>query len=413
MGSFNAICALSGLPILPGDPVKLLFLTSSPYRNNNCCYNNDKMFVRTIPISGFYDDYGRIEYEKNHLTQLICDVFKQDIIYQPMGKNQYHEHALDSSFVFADLLNSALQGKLFVKDGYSLRSKSPKEVKKLDKRIPTGTRVQKILEKNNLPIAKNDKKLGFTAIPLKRGFVEVYFESSNYKLDKEEQLKTLIPLISKKYNTKIIYTVVSEQNTHPRLLVFPKDVSILNNFDSKMNEITSNESFKPFSRRALQVNSVLIREDVWNAYLNLNYGNYVLKPQELVDKFHNEVANKIKDELPENLSIKYTMSDLFRYCNIIPFQTMIDVHFKEAYKNENLTPEQKDEVLFLVGEVAYVEFIMNCINQMWNISAIGNQSPAWNVYEQLSNSFSNIIASEQKKEKQQEFEDLQHEDCII
>lgn len=409
MGSFNAICALSGLPILPGDPVKLLFMTSSPYRNNNCCYNNDKMFVRTIPISGFYDDYGCIEYENNYLTQLICDVFKQDIIYQPMGKNQYHEHALDSNFTFDDLLNSALQGKLFVKDGYSLRSKSPKEVKKLDKRIPTWTRVQKILEKNNIPIAKNDKKLGFTAIPLERGFVEVYFESVDYKLDKEEQLKTLIPLISKKYNAKIIYTIVSEKKTNPRLLVYPKNISILKNFYVKINKITSNEIYKPYTRSSLQVNRILIREDVWNAYLNINYGNYVLKPQEIVDKFHKEVADKLKDELPDNLSVKYSMYDIFRNFNLIPFQTMIDVHFKEAYVSNNLTKEQKDEVLFLAGEVSYIEFIMNCINQTWNIPAIGNQSPAWNVYEQLSNSFSSIIASEQKKEKQQEFEDSQDE----
>ena len=52
MGCWNETDALTQLPILPGDPVKLIVVTS---------HSDELTFPRCFPISGIYDDYGSIE----------------------------------------------------------------------------------------------------------------------------------------------------------------------------------------------------------------------------------------------------------------------------------------------------------------------------------------------------------------
>ena len=62
MGSWNETCAISNLPICPGDEVCWVLLTKSPYAvDSGGCYYDDFFFVRSLPIVGTYDDYGGIE----------------------------------------------------------------------------------------------------------------------------------------------------------------------------------------------------------------------------------------------------------------------------------------------------------------------------------------------------------------
>jgi hypothetical protein len=66
MGSWNETCAISNLPILAGDDVKLLLLKRSPYADDMGRYNGvanaTEQFIPILsPISGKYNDYGNIE----------------------------------------------------------------------------------------------------------------------------------------------------------------------------------------------------------------------------------------------------------------------------------------------------------------------------------------------------------------
>jgi hypothetical protein len=66
MGSWNETCAISNLPILAGDDIKLLLLKRSPYINDMGEYNGvsnaTEQFIPILsPINGKYDDYGGIE----------------------------------------------------------------------------------------------------------------------------------------------------------------------------------------------------------------------------------------------------------------------------------------------------------------------------------------------------------------
>ena len=387
MGSFNQVCALSGLPIQLGDRVKLLFLTQSPYLHGEC-YSNDKFFLRTVPINAIYDDYGNVDYEENYLTTLICEVFRGDIVYKPMGENQCHEYAVDKNFTFNDLLEASGQNRLQVCDGYELHKKSKK---KLDKRIPTWKRVEKVLEKNNLTISKKENVLGYSAIPLSKGVVKVIVHDSYDKDVIIQKLKDIQPLFDKKYQTKIVWDIVSEdyENRH-RLLIYPKDISLLNDFEQKFTKLTSNSIPKLMPSKPLNVKRILILEKVWNAYLNCNPNNV----QTLFDEFK-------KDSNYQRL--------LRKHYRDVPFQVSLDTHLELVIESGLFNEEQKDEMILSTCECIYIESILNAINKPWETTLHGSQSPSLEIHSSLLKSFNAIvyemITEKQRQEKEWESED--------
>ena len=84
MGSWDETCALSNLPIMPGEEVYWLILSRNVYHkfDKSGCYHNDFFFVRSIPLLGVYDDYGEIEIAEGE--EIICDSiirqYKQDVV---------------------------------------------------------------------------------------------------------------------------------------------------------------------------------------------------------------------------------------------------------------------------------------------------------------------------------------------
>ena len=401
MGSFNQICALSGLPIQPGDRVKLLFLTKSPYQDGEC-YSNDKFFVRTFPIDAVYDDYGNVDFEENRLTDIICEIFRGDIVCKPMGENQCHEYAVDKNFTFNDLLEASSQNKLQVYDGYGLAYKSKQ---KLDKRIPTWKRVEKVLEKNNLTISKKEDCLGYGTIPVSKGIVKVIFHNSYDKDVIIQKLKDIQPLFDKKYQTKITWNVVSKDyNDEYRLLVYPKDVSLLNDFEEKITKLTSNTTSSLRPVKPLKVKRILILEKVWNAYLNCEpekYSNFPKTAQIMFNDFKNNVSEKKRDSILDSIFTKYYRD--------VPFQISLDTHLEIAIKSGLFNEEQMDKIILSTCECIYIQGMLDTINKPWDTTLHGNQSPSWEVHSSLLKSFDAIvdemIAEKERQEKEWETED--------
>ena len=64
MGCFNGTCAISHLPILGGNPVRLLLLRETPFHQecgpNGATTATDLYQPIGLPIQGIYDEYGGI-----------------------------------------------------------------------------------------------------------------------------------------------------------------------------------------------------------------------------------------------------------------------------------------------------------------------------------------------------------------
>lgn len=114
MGSWNATCNISQLPIMPGDKVRVLFLARCPYsmdapnelalgrEGKNSCEGVESTSFwhpRTVPLKATYDDSGDVTNVDG--TSLSYSLFekqlREDLIDTPEGENQYHDPAMSKS----------------------------------------------------------------------------------------------------------------------------------------------------------------------------------------------------------------------------------------------------------------------------------------------------------------------------
>lgn len=83
MGCFSVSCSISKLSINAGDKCTIIPIFTNPinsikeeYERTVLCGPCDKCLPLTLPIVGYYDDYGGIEYiEKNENTEIIEEYF--------------------------------------------------------------------------------------------------------------------------------------------------------------------------------------------------------------------------------------------------------------------------------------------------------------------------------------------------
>lgn len=97
MGSWNETCALSNMPIKPGDSIYVILITQNPYLEEHAgragCYPWDHWFQRSLPVLGTYDDYGRISIDakESDLVETVLDQFRFDLVEFSQGPNEYHD----------------------------------------------------------------------------------------------------------------------------------------------------------------------------------------------------------------------------------------------------------------------------------------------------------------------------------
>lgn len=118
MGSFAFTCAVSGLPIEYGDPVRYLLLAENPYTDNIRCYLHDLFWVRTFPLKGTYNDYGSVEnVEQEEFKRLWLDSFKYDLIEKGVGDNSCHDVKVRVDQTFEELLEAVWEGRVEIRQG--------------------------------------------------------------------------------------------------------------------------------------------------------------------------------------------------------------------------------------------------------------------------------------------------------
>src|SRR5512140_3497244 len=94
MGSFNATCIISGLPIEAGTPVRYLALTQNNTNkpNGHSCYVHGRWQLRCPPLKAQYNDYGSIEHIKKRFTnRVFFESLSVDCVEKGVGDNQCHD----------------------------------------------------------------------------------------------------------------------------------------------------------------------------------------------------------------------------------------------------------------------------------------------------------------------------------
>lgn len=119
MGSFNATCVISGLPIEAGDKVRFLALTQNRYNepNGHACYVTGRWQPRCPPLRASYNDYGSIEHiKKRFANKVFFKSFDQDVVEKGIGDNTCHDVQVRRGMPRRDWLKALWEGRVEVED---------------------------------------------------------------------------------------------------------------------------------------------------------------------------------------------------------------------------------------------------------------------------------------------------------
>jgi len=120
MGSWNGTCFMTGLPVLGGDIVRMLLLTSAEPRERGGeghCYPDQYWVPTSFAVKCTYEDYGRyIPVDgQERMVNMIVDNLKTRIVEFDLGKNKSHDIAVKRDALNWKLINKALhENRLFV-----------------------------------------------------------------------------------------------------------------------------------------------------------------------------------------------------------------------------------------------------------------------------------------------------------
>ncbi len=125
MGSWDACCGLSKMPIRCGDEVVDFFIGEvGSFRDSGfICYSNDLWAPITIQTYGEYRDYGEIEPQYGWHTDYVVKAFKECVVELEQGDNQYHDIPVKRDDITYDFIQNAVhEGRLFVHLSGSMRA---------------------------------------------------------------------------------------------------------------------------------------------------------------------------------------------------------------------------------------------------------------------------------------------------
>lgn len=410
MGSFNEICALSNLPISYNDPVRLLFVTGNPYREDSDqknarrgVYHHDQWFVRTPPLKGKYNDYGRCEIDagQEQIIDLICKCFSQDIIERPFGFNQYHACDVTKSKGFNHYREAAWQGRLIVKDIFANPPVVPNH-------FPTWHDVHKILKDHKLPIQsesdKDEGKAGYNAQPVIHGVVCVTFNSYNSVTNK---LKKAQEFLDRVYDTRLLSQFEDREGGKDQcLIVVPKgayeDSTKLHDFEYYKIIINSHPQNRMFKYRELPVLNIMVREDVWETYCHLDFEKNMWDREKptTVDAITEQIkviVEKFKNKKDHYFTIISEMGFREVFHDVVG-QTQVTKHITTAFDDENFT--DWNQLIASCAELARIEVVMARTHQSWNIPSLGGQDNEWDLRVKLATAITEIAKKELNDEKQ-------------
>lgn len=141
MGSFNAVCAVSGAVIRPSDKVRLVFLVSNPFHTHDTgerthsanhehlfqgymCYAYDNFEILGVPLEATYEDYNNWGYDEDgaawqYTLKEIQRVYTPNVIPESGKYNSCHDYvniskeSLNSATIQDMIHSGALNGEVY------------------------------------------------------------------------------------------------------------------------------------------------------------------------------------------------------------------------------------------------------------------------------------------------------------
>ncbi len=295
MGSFNATCIISNLPIEAGTPVRFLALTASKYHadgNEHICYVAGRWQLRCAPLRAQYNDYGSVEHIKKRLVnRVFIESLNRDCVEKGVGDNQCHDVQVRPGMTIKQWLEALWEGRVYVTD-HQPRGRAKKEsadaalddVLDLARReaattryepppgMPSLSRIEKVLQNNKLPVVTEYGAEGYVLDEVSTGFIRVRHGRYGDSAEHEKALQPLIPLLDAAGYAAMITCGTGMYNNPAEILVAPKPVPKGAKDENGKDIYFHSAGLGPDEMaekhgKPRPVSQAMIREDVWQILL--------------------------------------------------------------------------------------------------------------------------------------------------
>ncbi len=402
MGSFNATCIVSNLPIEAGTKVRFLALTENAYHkgNEHICYVGGRWQVRNAPIKAEYNDYGSIEnWEKSVTTDLFFKSFDTDAVEKGVGDNQCHDVHVRHGMSYEEWLEALWEGRVEVTDSRPATSDKPFVVKDEDIRsgLPTIHRIEKIITDAGFKNTTQYGGEGYVVDDVIYGFVRVRY--SRHHSEDTAALEKLLPYIQKAGYAAMITCGSGYYSNHSEILVAPAP-SVDERGISQSSFGLAGRDYPHNKPRA--VSHAMIREDVWQILLNTSIESWdgtlsfdkmkedAIKAlnEALAKKEEIERLKKDKSEDNSSLLIRLLLHDMDNYDRDNLFTSLLYPRegesgftlkraFKFACEQENLSKEELIKHVLDIAEMAYVQCVYSHLHGQWHPTTNSGQDGNW------------------------------------
>jgi hypothetical protein len=421
MGSFNATCIISNLPIEHGTPVRFLALTGNGYHrdgNDHICYVAGRWQLRCPPIRAEYNDYGSIEHIKRRLAnRVFFESLGRDCVEKGVGDNQYPDVQVRKGMSHKHWLEALWEGRVYVKDyRYRITARRPGEpvpVYEPPEGMPSLSRIEGILKANNLPVVTDYGAEGFVLDEVSYGFIRIRYGRQGDA--HEEALRPVVPMLDAAGYAAMITCGTGNYRNPAEILVAPKPVPK----DAKdaqgqtlwfpahglaEDETRTNTKPRPVSQ-------AMVREDVWQIMLKTPIESWrhsepltIAAMQKAANEFLDwEKAWKAEEaafqarlaEKPTTITMEEREAWMMKLMGRMSRRDERDNIFQSAIRDsEGMsgfslaeafnfgielggTPEELEGFITDLAETAYVQWVYTHLHGQWHPTTNSGQDGNW------------------------------------
>lgn len=426
MGSFNATCIISNLPIEAGTPVRYVNLVRSKFHpdgNDHRCYVTGRWQLRGPAIRAQYNDYGSIEKIQEGLsTRVMFESLAREAVEKGVGNNQCHDVEVRPDMDRKAWLEALWEGRVYVQDGRPRRKhpdgtyKSPEP----EEGIPSLARMEDLILKFGSKLSKDYGAPGFTVDEASRGFVRIRNGRTHGKgVDKE--LESLADFVRKAGYAAMVTCGTGSYANNAEILTAPLPAK---NDKHIFADGMAKNDFQEKQIAPRPVTQAMIREDVWQFLLSTKLKSW--SGEITITKMLEDAKSTIKQKkelkvLQESGDMKYyhlAMESEDDHKNA--FSSMIrggegvsGFSLKQSFELAmEIARNEKELDVFIqdLVETAFVQCAYSWIHGQWHPTTNSGQDGNWKMHREFMMKLLTVKGKYEDEESEDEEESENSED---
>lgn len=438
MGSFNATCIVSNLPIECGTPVRFLTLTHSTYNkgNEHVCYVGGRWQLRGAPIKSEYNDYGTIEDWDDSLTsKVFFKSFDTDAVEKGVGDNSCHDVHVRHGMSDKEWIDALWESRVEVTDHQSSYPADKPYVTKdeyIDKGIPTLYRIEKVLSDAGFKSVTAWGAEGYLVSDVTHGFIRIRLSGHSEDFDDFSKLEALLPIIKDAGYAAMITAGSGSYSNNAEILVTLRPTKHERGYYMSTPGLAPepNSTIKP-----RPVSLAMIREDVWQILLSTPLQTWTGSKQYTFEKMKGDALKHLDETLAREAEIEklkkekpgddrlfslmmrvhdldFTDRDNLFSSFLYPREGESGFTLKKAFRfglEQGASKEELVQYVTDLAETAYIQAVYSMLHGQWHPTTNSGQDGNW---EEHRTFLQKLLEIKGRWEEEEEYDDEEGEEVF-